>query len=86
MTRPFPPAVAQLLIKRIPPFRATGNGETTVMIPLLHTHTDTRLALRNQQDPVRILGHVPRRASRAFTVLAPAGRAACSNARAGGLQ
>jgi len=73
MTRPFPLAVAQLLIKRIPPFRATANSDTTTVTPILNTHTDARFALGNQQDPVLILGLVPRRAprrtSRGFAVL-----------------
>ena len=38
------------------------------MAPVLHTHTTTSLALGNQQDLIHILGHIYRRASRAFSV------------------
>jgi len=62
-------AIAQLLIKRIRPFRATGNRDTTAMVPVLHTHTDARLGFGDQQDPVLILQHVTRAVSRAFGVL-----------------
>ena len=53
MSLQFPLAVALLLIRRIPPFRTTGNGDTTAMTPILRRLT---------QAPafVLILGHIPR--------------------------
>ena len=69
MTRQFPLAVAQLFIKHTPPFRATTNSDTMTLTPTLHMHTDTRLTLGNQRNPVLILVHIPRGTSRAFAVL-----------------
>ena len=64
MAGQLPLAIAQLLIERIPPFRATSNNNATAMTPVLHTDTDASLALGNQQDPILILRQVPTRASR----------------------
>ena len=63
----LPLSIAQLVIKCIPALRAMSN-ETMAMAPVLHTHTSTILALGNPQDPVFILEHISRRASRVFPV------------------
>ena len=64
MAGQLPLAIAQLLIKRIPPFRATSNNRVKAMTLVLHTHTDASPALGNQQDPILVLRQVSRRASR----------------------
>ena len=38
------------------------------MTPVLHAHTNTSLALGNQQDSIFILGHIARHASRVLPV------------------
>ena len=68
MTRQFPLAIAQILIKCIPAFRSMSDDDATTMTSVLHAHTNTGLALGNQQDPIFILGHIARRASRVFPV------------------
>ena len=42
IARQLPLAIAQLVIKPIPFFRATSNNNTTAMDPVLHTHTNSR--------------------------------------------
>ena len=64
----LPLAIAQLLIKCIPALRSTSNNDATAMTPVLHPDTNTSLALGNQQDPIFILGHIARFASRSFLV------------------
>jgi hypothetical protein len=66
MTGQLPLAIAQLLIERIPALRSMSNNDVTAMVPALHTHTDTSLALGNQQDPIFILVQISIHASRAF--------------------
>src|SRR5258706_995205 len=68
MTGQLPLAIAQLLIKCIPALRSTSNNDATAMTPVLHPNTNTSLALGNQQDPIFILGHIARFASRSFSV------------------
>ena len=68
MTGQLPFAIAQLLIKCIPAIRSTSDNDTTAMTPVLNAHTNTSLALGNQQDPIFILGHIARHASRIFPV------------------
>ena len=58
-----------LLIKCTPAFGVTGNDDATAMILVLHLHTNASLVFGNQQDPILILGHIARGASRAFPVL-----------------
>ena len=65
---PLPLNIAELLIKCTPAFGVTGNDDATTMILLLHPHTNASLASGNQQDPILILGHIARGASRAFPV------------------
>ena len=62
----LPLAVVQLLIGCIEALETTSNNETTAMAPDLHLYPGTILALGNQQDPILILGHISRHASRAF--------------------
>ena len=69
MSGQFPFAIAQLLVKCIPALRPTSNNDATAMTPALHPHTNTSLALGNQQDPIFILRHIARPASRSFSVL-----------------
>ena len=65
---PLPLTIAELLIKRTPAFGVTGNDDATTMILVLHPHTNASLAFGNQQDPILILGHIARGASRASPV------------------
>ena len=78
MTWCFPFAVAQLLVKRIPPFRAPDDRGEMAVTPGLDMRTAALFVHGSQQDPFFILGHVPRRASRtvAFVAPPPAGHAA----------
>jgi len=66
MTGQLPLAITQPLIKRIPALGATSHDNATAMTPVLHRHTNTTLALGNQQDPIPIFGYIARSASRAF--------------------
>ena len=63
---PLPLTIAELLIKCTPAFGVTGNDDATAVILVLHPHTNASLAFENQQDPIPILGHIARGASRAF--------------------
>ena len=55
MAGQLPLAIAQLLVERIPPFRAPRDDDAPAMAPVLHAHTDAGLALGDQQDPVLVL-------------------------------
>ena len=66
MTGQLPLAIAQLLLKYTPALRSTSTNDATAMVLVLHPHTNPSLALGNQQDPIFILGHIARCASRAF--------------------
>jgi len=69
MTQPFTLAVAQLLTKRIPPFRATANSDTTVVTPILHTYTTPASPLGTNRMPSSFSNTSSRRPSRAFAAL-----------------
>ena len=66
MTGQLPVGIAQILIKHIPVLGATSHDNMTAIPPVLHPHTGSSLALRNQQDPILILGHIARSTPHGF--------------------